>query len=910
MVLWLYSAEQYKASTPINEIAEHAALHGFNDDEVEVLCLHGHEFFAAEDLAALRARNFTVRDVAPLYRSVAARYPNLRRLYPNHFFECFLRWIVLKEHCRGEPILAWDADIFFNDKLSRVQAALAGSTFTASSTCFAALHDPAWLDVYEERLDRFEAAPAAYAEAVRAELDLLRRGGGYRPGGSFFGDRAAGVLPQPEAWRKLFDSTPEEMFVDHLARQGILPHHVARPPVPYVLAAQPLLLPQLSWTHPLGPGLAPADVSGEEELEVRAGAYFFGGRRLAFLHFQGAVFRACAVHQILRRHLADPAKMHDEVYTPAGRRAGLSTNELFFARRRELQARLEATGRLAALRREWGDPFSERAVARAVLLKTNDLAAALADCGVAAKPAEGARRPGGADSPAPAPQDAAPGGRILALTHDPRHPLFTSWLAQAGLPVEFVTEAGIDHAFPPDTALVVSADCYNEPRVSLLRRAVEQGIPTLLLADGILEYRNTWEHPQLTPGSIYQPVMGHKVACIGRSQVRILESWGNAGRCELVGSPRFDRYAGLARRRREPAAPFRVLVMTAITPYFTEAQHERVRRSLLDLKEELARAPWVGDIALEPVWRLTKGLEKEIGVESAVSDLTGRELGDVLRNVDAVVTTPSTSMLEAMLLGLPVAVLDYTNSPLYVQPAWRIAAAEHIRPVLADLVHPPAARMLLQDTTLHDALECATPAAPRMQELARRMIAAGREARRSGQPLRLPARILEAEASPPVAREERFRLADLYPGQPTFEEHDVRALQVEVVHLRRALAQGAGATPAAEPPALTPYAQATIQWRSKLEAALALTALGQARAAVKLMLEGIKSVESCKDPRVILEALIEIATHLAPLDRSRARHLLGLALQVTERLGNRPAGDRVRRLLARVSEEEPVAAMR
>ena len=51
-------------------------------------------------------------------------------------------------------------------------------------------------------------------------------------------------------------------------------------------------------------------------------------------------------------------------------------------------------------------------------------------------------------------------------------------------------------------------------------------------------------HPDIVPGSIFQPVVGHKIACLGRSQARILESWGNVGKCEIVGAPRLDRLIG------------------------------------------------------------------------------------------------------------------------------------------------------------------------------------------------------------------------------------------------------------------------------------------------------------------------------------------------------------------------------
>jgi len=493
---------------------------------------------------------------------------------------------------------------------------------------------------------------------------------------------------------------------------------------------------------------------------------------------------------------------------------------------------------------------------------------------------------------------------IIVLADNPQHPLFSSWLGGMSRPVTGLTHAAIDHAFAPETGLVVTADCYHEPRVTLLRRAVEQGIPTLVLADGILEYRNTWEHPQLPPGSLFQPVLGHKLACLGRSQARVLESWHNAGRCEVTGSPRFDRYAGRQRRRRPAGAPCRILIMTALTPYFTPEHEAKVKRSLADLKAALARKPAPGAAPIEPVWRLTQGLDRELGVAARQAEWAGRDLADVLQEVDAVITTPSTTMLEAMLLGLPVASLDYSNSPPYVTPAWRITAAEHLAPTLAELASPPAPKLLFQDAVLHDALECATPAAPRLQALAEEMIRLGQDARRAGQPLQLPGRMVGGTG--PAVAEENFRLAELYPGHPQFAMHDVRALQVEVGHLRHHAAEMERRAAAIRAASLQ-HAQLAVAWRAPFEAARILRGLGQGAAARQQLLAGVKAVESCQNPPVILEALLAITPELARLDVGRARYLLDVAVQLATGLRNAPARAQAERLLAEISS--PVAGV-
>ncbi|MFN7141692.1 MAG: class I SAM-dependent methyltransferase, partial [Limisphaerales bacterium] len=293
---------------------------------------------------------------------------------------------------------------------------------------------------------------------------------------------------------------------------------------------------------------------------------------------------------------------------------------------------------------------------------------------------------------------------LAVLAPDPQHPLYSSWLPHSDLPVKYYSNPDSSFEIPDDTAILVTHDNYYEPSRSIIRKAVEKNIPTLILADGILEYRNTFEHPGLVPGAILQPVLGHKIAALGRSQVRFLDSWGNEGKSELVGSPRFDVFAKLQKRQRPANEPFRVLVTTALTPYFTEEQHVAVSDSLKDLKRFFETRRNICGVAIEPVWRLTKGLEAELGIPVR-GDVLSKNLLELLQEVDAVISTPSTCLLEAMQLGLPTAVLDYCNTPHYVQPAWRITAESQMADVVTELINPPEPKMLFQETTLHDSLE-------------------------------------------------------------------------------------------------------------------------------------------------------------------------------------------------------------
>ena len=395
-------------------------------------------------------------------------------------------------------------------------------------------------------------------------------------------------------------------------------------------------------------------------------------------------------------------------------------------------------------------------------------------------------------------------GKVVVMTTHPGHSIYRSWISCCPFPVTNLDPSGPDAAIPDDTLLLVTHDTYTEPGRSLIRKAVAAGVPTLILADGILDYRNTWEHPQLEAGVIFQPVLGHKIATIGRSQSRWLESWGNGGKCETVGLPRLDKHCGFHRRQHRTDEPFRILINTAITPYFTESHRQKVTASLRDLKAFFDNSSTHNGVRLEPVWRLTKGLDAELGVLSKVSDLSGHEMAVTLKEVDAVITTPSTVILEAGLFGLPVATLDYCNTPHYIATAWRITAREQIAETVRELINPPEPKLLFQETSLHDSLECATPAAPRMMRLVAEMVEHGFRARAAGKPLSFPHSILAPQISAPV--ENRFRMDRLYPGETA-----VKAVVTSAAQTSRTITKDDEAKISSDPVKLRALAAAASQ---------------------------------------------------------------------------------------------------
>jgi hypothetical protein len=337
-------------------------------------------------------------------------------------------------------------------------------------------------------------------------------------------------------------------------------------------------------------------------------------------------------------------------------------------------------------------------------------------------------------------------------------------------------------------ALVV---CFDEHYCELgnaIGALKQHGVATLQVMDGILEWRRTWDYTREghsidgVANPLNQPALSDKIACLGRRDARILESWGNFGKCEIVGAPRMDglirkRMAGEVKPVRPAGRKPRVLVMTAKTPGFTEQQVRTTTESLADLK-----AFFDEQSDIDVVWRLTQQLDRELGIENRLADLTGGELHAIIEEVDAVITTPSTSLLEAMLLSRPTALLDYHNCPHYFETAWSIYCPAHIAPVVHDLLDPPAARMDYQDFLLDEQLECKSPASDRLARLIEGMLEVC--GHRAGEELAFPVRMLDDAdlfVSSPLPLGEFKRC---YPAFPVPDDLELREMKIEVAAAR------------------------------------------------------------------------------------------------------------------------------
>ena len=352
----------------------------------------------------------------------------------------------------------------------------------------------------------------------------------------------------------------------------------------------------------------------------------------------------------------------------------------------------------------------------------------------------------------------------------------------------------VRQANPGDLAIFYSEhfDRFRDCCTKLKRN----NVATLYLIDGILEWRNAWDNlpDEVACPYTMRPILAHKAACIGNSQAHILNQWGNSGKTEVVGIPRLDSIPA------QPTPPradreFRILVMTAKTPGFTPTQIKAVRQSLQDLKQWAGnnaqlnltdQSPTSESLDVKIAWRLTGGLEDELGVTNNLNDLTGTELNQTLTQVDAVITTASTGMLESMRLGIPTALLDYHNCPRYVNAGWTISASNQIPSIVAQLAQPTPEHLFYQQTQLCDALQNTANATDRLVDLVEQMLSiAGQQITASPSPDENSLSFPEAILKPAETLSPLFSHQQLFPDAAEFDQKQLIEVQAQLAHSRR-----------------------------------------------------------------------------------------------------------------------------
>lgn len=230
----------------------------------------------------------------------------------------------------------------------------------------------------------------------------------------------------------------------------------------------------------------------------------------------------------------------------------------------------------------------------------------------------------------------------------------------------------------------------------IIAEANHRGIPTLYVMDGILEWSYIWNNKSfiIPYGTVFQPLLSKNIAVIGRNSARIIASMGiHSNKINIIGLPRLD---GFSRERvTDVCKRPKILICTANTAYHNNLQKMSVKEALQDLKNVIEN-----QLEIDCLWRISDELAIELGVKANKESLT-----QVMQRANAIISFPSTVILEGMLLGIPSAIIEYRAVPIYMKSAWEIRSKNHIYNVVHELLNPPSEKTAYQNYCLDEELD-------------------------------------------------------------------------------------------------------------------------------------------------------------------------------------------------------------
>ncbi|MHC5048727.1 MAG: glycosyltransferase family 4 protein [Planctomycetota bacterium] len=281
-----------------------------------------------------------------------------------------------------------------------------------------------------------------------------------------------------------------------------------------------------------------------------------------------------------------------------------------------------------------------------------------------------------------------------------------------------------------DTRVVAVSDVRSFLALGVLRQARRVGACTVLLMDGITEYRNTFLNPRNDSGFL-RPAPVDVVACAGHADEKRLRDLGNDA--VATGLPRLADLEPMPMPRRAE-----VLVATAKQPTFNDNERVRLVTTLTLLRDRLEA------LGIPAAWRLTGGLELEVDIP-----LDTAPLAESLAAASAVITTPSTLLVEAMRAGRPTALLHPFDAPCWPRAVWildepRLAEPNQVDDTIRALLEPGAAQQAAQARALAEMHEEQRPPAEAVADLLVELAEGPRPKNRPAEaldPMRLPARL-------------------------------------------------------------------------------------------------------------------------------------------------------------------------
>ena len=241
-------------------------------------------------------------------------------------------------------------------------------------------------------------------------------------------------------------------------------------------------------------------------------------------------------------------------------------------------------------------------------------------------------------------------------------------------------------------ACINTANPYN---CFLLSKCTSAGIRTLTITDGIYEWENAYNNPKHKRNDIalHDPIPSSAIVMTGGYGQKYLKTI-NSGTNFFRHIPYRMQNSEMTQQCKSAQQEKIVLLTSARTSSFSteELQRAIVLYSLV-IKECESQC-------IKIRYRIfDENLAEHLKIPKKDNNLSG-SFKDSLQSISAVISSPSSVCLEAMANFLPVAIIDYRDSPIFMQSGWRIHQSVSIPTVLNSMMQMEESRMKYQSSVI------------------------------------------------------------------------------------------------------------------------------------------------------------------------------------------------------------------
>jgi hypothetical protein len=250
-------------------------------------------------------------------------------------------------------------------------------------------------------------------------------------------------------------------------------------------------------------------------------------------------------------------------------------------------------------------------------------------------------------------------------------------------------------------ARLVITHSHLSPRANyFILQSRARGIPTLLLVDGPLEWSNSYLNPSLRKtnpffrGYLMEPLIHDAILAVSAAQAGYL-AFRNTDRDISFMTYENKRLSSVS-QAAPSASRWQFLITTAKTPYFDDTE----KNNLIHLLRQLTVALEQGGYSY--VFRIfDKALQEALSLQD---NLLEGSFEEVLQQVECVIGTPSSVLLQSMASDKPVGTLIYRDSPLFYQSGWLVGDLYNLDATLASMISREDTRMDFQTYCLEQNL--------------------------------------------------------------------------------------------------------------------------------------------------------------------------------------------------------------